>query len=211
MNQPARRFSVGLTGGIGSGKTTVANLFGELGAALVDTDLIAHQVSAPGGRAIEPIRESFGADFLTPEGAMDRARMRELVFADPAQKARLEAILHPLIREETEAQAERATGPYTIFVVPLLVESKTWRQRVDRVLVIDCPEEIQVVRVMERNGLDEAQVRAIMAAQVPRAVRLDAADDVLDNAGATGSLRERAQKLHALYCELASKKADLAG
>jgi dephospho-CoA kinase len=200
----AKRFSVGLTGGIGSGKTTVANLFGELGAAIVDTDLIAHQVSAPGGRAIESIRGTFGAGFLTPEGAMDRARMRELVFADPAQKTRLEAILHPLIREETEAHAERVTGAYIIFVVPLLVESKSWRQRVDRVLVIDCPEEMQVTRVMARNGLSETQVRAIMATQVPRAVRLAAADDVLDNAAASGALREEVRHLHALYCKLAA-------
>jgi dephospho-CoA kinase len=205
MIPTAKRFSVGLTGGIGSGKTTVANLFGELGAALVDTDLIAHQVSAPGGRAIDAIRNAFGNNFLTSDGAMDRTRMRELVFAEPAQKTRLEAILHPLIREETEAQAERVTDTYIIFVVPLLVESKNWRQRVDRVLVIDCPEEIQVARVMERNGLPEAQVRAIMAAQVPRAVRLAAADDVLDNAGASGALREKVQQLHALYCALAAR------
>lgn len=210
MHQPAKRFSVGLTGGIGSGKTTVANLFGELGAAIIDTDLIAHQVSAVGGRAIEAIRETFGADFLTPEGAMDRNRMRQLVFADPVQKARLEAILHPLIREETEAQAGHATGSYIIFVVPLLVESKNWRQRVDRVLVIDCPEEVQVARVMERNGLAEAEVRAIMAAQVTREVRLAAANDVLDNGGAADSLREKAQKLHALYCGLAREKTGLA-
>jgi dephospho-CoA kinase len=207
MGSTAKRFSVGLTGGIGSGKTTVANLFGEFGAALVDTDLIAHQVSAPGGRAIDAIRSSFGAEFLTPDGALDRARMRELVFAEPAQKARLEAILHPLIREETEAQAGRVTGTYLIFVVPLLVESKNWRQRVDRVLVIDCPEEIQLARVMARNGLPEAQVRAIMASQVPRAVRLAAADDVLENAGPSEELHDKARQLHTLYCSLAAQKS----
>ena len=207
MASAAKRFSVGLTGGIGSVKTTVANLFSEFGAAIVDTDLIAHQVTAPGGRAIAEIRAAFGADFITPEGSMDRARMRELVFADPGQKARLEAILHPLIREETEAQAAHVTGIYLVFVVPLLVESKTWLQRVDRVLVIDCPEEIQLARVMERNGLDEAQVRAIMASQVPRSVRLAAADDVLDNSGAADGLREKAGRLHALYCGLAAHAA----
>lgn len=207
MGSTAKRFSVGLTGGIGSGKTTVANLFGEFGAALVDTDLIAHQVSAPGGPAIDAIRSSFGDGFLTPDGALDRARMRELVFAEPAQKARLEAILHPLIREETEAQAARVTGTYLIFVVPLLVESNSWRQRVDRVLVIDCPEEIQLARVMARNGLPEAQVRAIMASQVPRAVRLAAADDVLENAGPSEELRDKAKQLHALYCSLAARKS----
>ncbi|MBV8632962.1 MAG: dephospho-CoA kinase [Burkholderiaceae bacterium] len=204
MNKPAKRFSVGLTGGIGSGKTTVANLFGELGAAIIDTDLIAHQVTAPGGRAIAAIKAEFGADFLTPDGAMDRARMRELVFSDAAQKARLETILHPLIREETEAEAARVTGIYIMFVVPLLVESKTWAQRVDRILVIDCPEEIQLARVMQRNGLAESQVRAIMAAQVPRAVRIAAADDVLDNAGEPGTLSAQVERLHALYCALAA-------
>jgi len=202
MNSPARRFSVGLTGGIGSGKTTVANLFAELGAGIVDTDLIAHQITAPGGRAIEAIARAFGAAFIDTGGAMDRARMRDVVFSDPAQKTRLEAILHPLIREETEAAAARVTGSYTIFVVPLLVESKTWRQRVARVLVIDCPEETQVARVMARNGLSEAQVRAIMATQVPRAVRLAAADDVLDNTGSPDILRSHVERLHALYCKL---------
>ena len=197
------RFSVGLTGGIGSGKTTVADLFGELGAAIVDTDLIAHRITAPGGRAIAAIESGFGKDFLTAAGALDRARMRDLVFADPAQKAKLEAILHPLIRIETEEEAIRVTGTYTIFVVPLLVESKTWRQRVDRVLVIDCPEETQVARVIARSGLPEAQVRAIMAAQVPRAVRLAAADDVLDNGGEPSALRAGAERLHALYCGMA--------
>jgi dephospho-CoA kinase len=209
MDRPAKRFSVGLTGGIGSGKTTVTTLFGELGAGIVDTDLIAHQVTAPDGPAIAAIGDEFGPQFLTAEGAMDRARMRELVFSDPAQKARLEAILHPLIRSETEAQAARVTGTYTIFVVPLLVESKTWRQRVDRVLVIDCPEEMQVARVMARNGMSEAQVRAIMATQVPRAVRLAAADDVLDNTGDPAALRETVGRLHALYCGLAHPGANL--
>jgi dephospho-CoA kinase len=204
MDRPAKRFSVGLTGGIGSGKTTVANLFGEWGAAIVDTDLIAHQLTAPGGKAIGAIRAEFGERFLTDGGALDRTRMRDLVFSDPAKKVRLEAILHPLIRSETEAEAERVTGIYTIFVVPLLIESKTWRRRVDRVLVIDCPEETQVARVMARNGMPEAQVRAIMASQVPRAVRLAAADDVLDNGGDAAVLREKAGRLHALYCGLAN-------
>ncbi len=205
MVGPAKRFSVGLTGGIGSGKTTVTNLFGELGAGIVDTDLIAHRITAPGGLAIAAIRGEFGAQFLTTDGAMDRARMRELVFSDAAQKAKLEAILHPLIRSETEAEAARVTGTYTIFVVPLLVESKSWRQRVDRVLVIDCPEETQVARVMARSGMTEAQVRAIMAAQVPRAVRLAAADDVLDNAGDPAALHETVGRLNTLYCGLANR------
>lgn len=203
MGSRAKRFSVGLTGGIGSGKTTVADLFGELGAGIVDTDLIAHQITAPGGKAMAAIERTFGAQYLTAAGSMDRERMRALVFSEPAQKTALEAILHPLIREETEAQAARVTGTYAIFVVPLLVESKTWRQRVDRVLVIDCPEEVQAARVMARSGLAEAQVRAIMAAQAPRAERLAAADDVLDNGGEAEALRAKVLQLHALYCKLA--------
>jgi dephospho-CoA kinase len=197
------RFSVGLTGGIGSGKTTVADLFAACGAALVDTDAIAHRVTAPGGNAIAAIRAQFGEQFLLPDGAMDRARMRELVFSDPAQKARLESILHPLIRVETEVEAARAHGTYVMFVVPLLVESKTWRQRVARILVIDCREETQIARVMRRNGLAEAQVRAIMATQVPRAARLAVADDVLENDGDPALLPERVRRLHERYCELA--------
>lgn len=197
------RFAVGLTGGIGSGKTTVSDLFAALGAAIIDTDLIAHRVTAPGGTAIAGVQNAFGAQYITAEGAMDRTRMRELVFSDPAAKARLEAIVHPQIRLETEAEAAAAQGEYLMFVVPLLVESKTWRRRVDRVLVIDCTEQTQLARVMKRNGLTQEQVRAIMATQVPRAVRLAAADDVLENEGDPSSLRAQVEKLHALYRGLA--------
>ena len=160
-------FSVGLTGGIGCGKTTVADMFGALGASLVDTDAIAHAVAAPHGAAMPALVAEFGADFATPDGALDRAKMRELVFADPGARARLEAILHPRIREATAAAAAIATGPYVIFVVPLLIESGTWRERVTRVLAIDCSEETQVARVMARNNLAEAQVRAHSAWRRP--------------------------------------------
>ena len=199
------RFTVGLTGGIGSGKTTVANLFAALGATVIDTDLIAHQVTAPGGSAIEAIRQQFGNDFLLPNGALDRARMRDLVFSDPTQKRNLENILHPLIRQETEAQAAQAGGAYTIFVVPLLVESGNWRQRVNRILVIDCLEETQIARVVQRNGLEEAQVRAIMASQVTRETRLAAADDVLLNEKDAAALPAQVERLHAAYCEMAKQ------
>jgi len=172
------RFSVGLTGGIGCGKTTVADMFAELGAAIVDTDQIAHSLTAPHGAAMPAIVAEFGPEFATADGALDRARMRELVFSDSGAKARLEAILHPRIRDATYAAALVATGPYVIFVVPLLIESGAWRERVARVLAIDCPEEVQIARVMARNGLTEEQVKAIMAAQVTRAQRLAAADDV---------------------------------
>ncbi|MBD8529154.1 MULTISPECIES: dephospho-CoA kinase [unclassified Massilia] len=192
-------FSVGLTGGIGCGKTTVADMFGALGASLVDTDAIAHALTAPHGAAMPAILAEFGAGFATPDGAMDRARMRELVFTDPGARARLEAILHPRIREATAAAAALASGPYVIFVVPLLIESGTWRERVTRVLAIDCKEETQVARVMARNNLSEAQVRAIMAAQVTRAQRLAAADDVVVNDDGLDALRPQVERLHAFY------------
>lgn len=197
------RFSVGLTGGIGSGKTTVAELFAALGAAVIDTDQIAHQLTARDGIAIAPIRQTFGADFITADGAMNRARMREAVFADPASKKKLEAILHPLIRSETERLAEAAKGPYPLFVVPLLVESGIWKQRVSRVLVVDCDEEVQIQRVMQRNAMSEAQVRAIMATQAPRAARLAAADDVIVNDGDPAALTVQVERLHAAYVALA--------
>ncbi len=196
-------FSVGLTGGIGSGKTTVADMFAARGAAVIDTDRIAHELTWPGGIAMPAIRAEFGEDFLTPDGAMDRARMRAAVFADPAAKRRLEAILHPLIRSECERAANEAKGKYLIFVVPLLVESGNWKTRVSRVLVVDCPEELQLQRVMERSGLSEAQVRAIMATQANRAHRLAAADDVISNAEGPDALAPQVERLHALYCSLA--------
>lgn len=197
----APAFSVGLTGGIGCGKTTVADMFGALGASLVDTDAIAHALTAPHGAAMPAILQEFGAGFATPEGAMDRAKMRALVFADATARARLEAILHPRIRDATAAAAAIATGPYTIFVVPLLIESGTWAGRVTRVLAIDCPEEMQVARVMARNSMPEAQVRAIMATQVTRAQRLAAADDVVVNDAGLDALRPQVERLHAFYLE----------
>jgi len=197
------RFSVGLTGGIGSGKTTVADLFAAQGAAVIDTDQIAHQLTVPGGQAIDAIVAQFGAEFLTPSGAMDRAKMRTRVFADPAARQSLEAILHPLIRQQTVAAAAQAQGDYLMFVVPLLVESGSWRQQVSRVLVIDCPEDVQLARVMQRSALTETQVRSIMASQASRAQRLAAADDVLLNDGSTADLIPQIGRLHAFYKGLA--------
>lgn len=200
----ANRFSVGLTGGIGSGKTTIADMFAARGAAVIDTDRIAHQLTAPNGLAIPAIRTQFGDRFLTPEGAMDRAKMRAHVFTDPMAKARLESILHPLIRGETEQAAMHASGPYVMLVIPLLVESGTWKQRLSRVLVVDCPEDLQKQRVMLRSRLTESQVEAIMAAQASRAARLAAADDVIANDGDMPKLIPQVEHLHALYCSLAS-------
>jgi dephospho-CoA kinase len=198
------RLEIGLTGGIGCGKTTVADMFGALGATLVDTDLIAHALTTPGGAAMPAILAAFGTAFAAPDGALERARMRELVFRDPQAKARLEAILHPMIRAETAAQAAAARGPYTIFIVPLLVESGGWRERVARVLVVDCAETTQVARVMARNGLSEVQVKAIMANQVTRAQRLAVADDVIDNDDGVAALASQIALLHANYMAIST-------
>ena len=201
------RYAVGLTGGIGCGKSTVADLFAARGATLVDTDEIAHSLTAPNGAAMPALLQEFGPEFATPEGALDRARMRALVFSDPGARARHEAILHPRIRAATAAAALLATGPYTIFVVPLLIESGSWRERVARILAIDCPEALQVARVMARNGLPEAQVRAIMATQVSRARRLEEADDVVRNDDGLEALAPQVERLHAFYLDEAKRLA----
>lgn len=203
MNQ-AKLF-IGLTGGIGCGKTTVANLFAARGATLVDTDLIAHAMTAPNGPAMAAIAAAFGAAFIAADGSLDRAAMRALVFTDPAARQRLEAILHPMIRAEAERQAAAASGLYVIFVVPLLIESGAWSDRVARIVVIDCSEATQVARVMARNGLSEAQVRAIMANQVSRAERLAAADDVIDNDNGVDALPPQVDALHARYLKISAQ------
>lgn len=197
-------YIVGLTGGIGSGKSAAAQVFEELGTTVIDTDAIAHALSAAGGAAIEPIRASFGTDFITPEGALSRARMRELVFADAAKKRLLESILHPMIRARTAELVQAARSPYVILMVPLLVESSDYRKRCQRILVVDCPEELQVERVMKRSGLAAEQVRAIMATQVTREARLAAADDVIDNSHDQAHLRRQVEGLHARYLQLAA-------
>ncbi|UGQ47227.1 dephospho-CoA kinase [Massilia endophytica] len=193
------RFTVGLTGGIGSGKSLVSRMFAARGASIVDTDQIARALTAPHGAAMPAVLAEFGAQFEDADGALDRAKMRELVFSDPDAKRRLEAILHPMIRDAVLAEAVIATGAYVIFDVPLLVESGTWKSRVSRVLVVDCPEELQVSRVMARNGLSEEQVKAIMAAQAPRAVRLAAADDIVLNDGQIAGLEPQIDRLHEFY------------
>lgn len=197
------RFSVGLTGGIGSGKTTIANMFAKFGASIIDTDVIAHQLTQPGGLAMPSIREQFGDKYLTDDGAMDRTRMRELVFADNQQKQKLENILHPLIRQETEKAASLAIGAYLIFVVPLLVESANWRNKVSRILVIDCEEQTQIRRVMTRNNLSEEQVRSIMRAQASRQQRQEAADDLIFNDGDLSLISDQVRVLHENYQSLA--------
>lgn len=198
------RFSVGLTGGIGSGKTTVADMFAARGAAVIDTDQIAHRLTAPGGIAIPEIRTCFGSAFLTSDGALDRAKMRAHVFADPSARERLEGILHPLIRAETEHAAQQAQGLYLMFVVPLLVESASWEDRVSRVLVVDCAEQMQMQRVMKRSSLTESQIHEIMAAQATRQQRLAVADDIISNDGDVFDLLPQVDRLHRLYVGLAA-------
>lgn len=177
---------IGLTGGIGSGKSTVGALLAQLGATLIDTDLIARQLTLPGGAAIDAIVQAFGADLITSDGALDRTRMRELVFADATAKRRLEAILHPLIGAETERQATAARGePAIVFDVPLLVESGRWRAKVDKVLVVDCREATQAERVTQRSGWTPDAAQAVIASQATRRSRRASADAVIFNDGIT--------------------------
>ena len=175
---------IGLTGGIGSGKSTVSAMLGELGAAVIDTDRIAREITLAGGAAIEALRVEFGAGFIDADGGLDRARMRELAFADAGAKRRLESILHPLIGIEVERQASMAAAaPALVFDVPLLVESGRWRSRVDRVWVVDCSEATQVERVVARSQWSQHEVRAVIAQQASRAARRAAADAVIVNEG----------------------------
>ena len=171
---------------------------------MVDTDVISRELTERGGAAIARIREVFGSGFIGPDGSMDRKRMRDHVFADSAAKRALESLLHPMIREESARRIARASGPYVVHVVPLLIESPDYRKRVDRVLVVDCPEETQVARVRARSGLAEDEVRAIMRGQIPRAERLAAADDVIDNGGSREALRNQVAALHQKYLQFAS-------
>jgi dephospho-CoA kinase len=203
MSEPKKKvFRVGLTGGIASGKTLVANWFAELDVPVIDTDEIARQVVAPGQPGLDEIVTEFGADVLTPDGRLDRDRLRRLVFADDDRRRRLEAILHPLIRERTLEAAASAGGPYQVIVVPLLVETG-FQRHVDRVLVVDCPESMQRQRLLERDKEDREQVERMLAAQTSRESRLTAADDVLDNSGTPDQAREQVAALHQKYMKLA--------
>ncbi|APR03405.1 dephospho-CoA kinase [Thauera chlorobenzoica] len=194
-----RPFIVGLTGGIGSGKSAAAERFAALGASIVDTDRIAHALTAAGGGAIEAIRRSFGDALIATDGSLDRAAMRARVFAQPAARQQLEAILHPMIRDESARLCRSAGGPYVILAVPLLVESGNYRERCDRICVVDCPEALQIERVMGRSDLPASQVRAIMAVQASRADRLAAADDIIDNSGSLAALQRQVDALHSAY------------
>ena len=193
----ATSLRIGLTGGIGSGKSTVARELVKLGAALVDTDAIARSLVLPSGAAIDAIRTLFGAAVIDPDGGLDRVRMRELVFADAAAKGRLESILHPMIGIECDRQAQTAAGRSVVFDVPLLVESTRWRSRVDRVLVVDCSEGTQIERVMQRSGWSREAVQAVIAQQASREARRAAADAVIRNENL--SLSQLAEEIGVLW------------
>lgn len=196
---------IGLTGGIASGKTTVARLFAARGVTVIDTDEIARDVVAPGSATLAQVVAAFGPEILNADGSLDRQRMRELVFSDPAQREKLEAILHPAILEEMERRSARAPGPYHILVVPLLIESDLVL-RVDRVLVVDVTEETQLKRLLARDAGSEAQARAILDAQVTPAERLARAHDVISNDGSLEALAAQVDELHVRYLGLATAK-----
>ena len=194
---------IGLTGGIGSGKSSAAKLFAALGACVIDTDEIAHELTQSHGAAISAIRQNFGEDFITVEGALNREKMRSLVFSDSASRQKLEAILHPLIRMAAARSAALASSPYVIMVVPLLLETGDYREMVQRVLVVDCDEQKQIVRAMARSGLSAHEVRAIMATQIARQQRLQQADDVIANDSNLAHLQQQVEALHQKYLALA--------
>ena len=198
-----RPYRVGLTGGIASGKSTAAKFFGALGVPILDSDQIARDVVEPGQPPLERLIERFGRKILTPDGHLDRPALREIVFSDPKARADLEALTHPAIGAAMEARSAEAGGPYQILVVPLLVE-KNLTGHVDRVLVVDCDEELQVRRLRDRDGSTPEQVQAILKAQAPRAARLKAANDVIHNDSDMSAVRDQVAALHARYLELAA-------
>ena len=197
-------YAVGLTGGIGCGKSSAARLFAELGAGVIDTDVIAHQLTQADSPALTTIRHEFGPDYLPPDGSLDRARMRRLVFSDDAAKVRLEAILHPLIKQRVLGEMESIDAPYLLIVVPLLLETANYGDVVSRVLVVDCDEQQQLQRTMARSKLSAAEVSAIMSKQLSRQARLRKADDVIHNTGSLEDLRRQVETLHRQYLQWAA-------
>jgi len=196
-------YCIGLTGGIGSGKSTAADIFKELGAAVVDTDEISRELTAAGGAAMPEIRKQYGPEFIAPDGSLDRERIRRLVFGNAEARKKLEAILHPMIRAESRARVAAARAPYVILVVPLLFESDAYLDLLKRVLVVDCSEERQIERAMRRSRISADEVRAIMASQLSRAARRARADDVIDNDGGMEALRRQVDEIHSEYLNLA--------
>lgn len=198
------RYTVALTGGIGSGKSTVANAFADLGIQIIDADIIARQVVEPGKPALDAIAAHFGPELIAADGTLHRRLLRERIFADPQEKAWLSALLHPLIQQETQRQLQQATSAYVLWVVPLLVENGLYRQA-NRVLVVDVTPETQLARTMQRDDVTRAHAEQILAAQATREARLAVADDVIDNNGAPDSIMSDVARLHARYLQLASQ------
>lgn len=197
---------IGLTGGIAAGKSTATAFFKDHGVPVIDADEVARDVVAAGTAGLAAVIAAFGPQIAQADGTLDRRRLRDLVFADPAQRHRLEAILHPLIDTEIRARLRRVTGPYCILAVPLLIESSNLRALVDRVLVIDVPVDVQVARLMQRDRMTAEQCRAMLAAQASRAQRLEGADDVVDNAADVITLRRQLESAHARYLEMAGQR-----
>lgn len=197
---------IGLTGGIGSGKSTVAERLAELGAGVIDTDPIARELTQPGTATLSRIVAELGSDLLSPDGTLDRGLLRERVFKDPRARARLESILHPPIRGLMLERAAGLSAPYAVLVVPLLFETGQ-ETLMDRVLAVDCPEPLQIERVQRRSGLDPAEIALILASQIPRAQRLARADDIVDNAGTPADLAPQVERLHRSYLALAAASA----
>ncbi|MDO8861407.1 dephospho-CoA kinase [Haliea sp. E1-2-M8] len=198
--------TIGITGGIGSGKSAVTDRFASLGITVVDADLAARVVVEPGRPALQAIAEHFGADILQADGSLDRAALRRIVFADPAQREWLEQLTHPLIGEEIRAQLAASRSPYAILSSPLLLESSSQRELAELVVVVDVPEEVQLARTMDRDANDEAQVRRIMAAQLPREERLALADIVVDNSGPLEALDDIVAELHKEFLHRAEEQ-----
>ncbi len=197
---------VGMTGGIGAGKTLVAEAFADLGVEIIDTDRLARELTAPGEPVLMEIASQFGKELLTADGSLDRASLRRRVFADSRARRQLESLLHPLIEQEVHRLLKLAQGPYVLLVVPLLIETGHWEGTVDRVLVVDCPEDLQVARVMLRSGLGRGEVEAIQQAQASRAQRLARADDVLTNDADLDTLHAGVKRLHREYLSLAAAR-----
>ncbi|MHB8760124.1 MAG: dephospho-CoA kinase [Thiobacillus sp.] len=199
-------FTIGLTGGIGSGKSAAAARFAELGVPVIDTDVIARELTRPGRPALDAIRASFGDAEIAADGSLDRPVLRRRVFADAAARRRLEAILHPLVLHEVKARLAALSAPYAVAVIPLLVETGAYGSLLDRIAVVDCPEELQIARTVARSGLAREEVGAVLAAQATRSARLAAADDVIVNTGTLAALRDEVDALHQCYLTLAAER-----
>jgi dephospho-CoA kinase len=195
---------IGLTGGLGSGKSTVAAHFASHGIEIIDTDAIARELAAPGGAAVPALRDAFGESAIAADGGLDRPRMRALVFSDPAKRVCLEAILHPLIETEGLRRCAMANSPYVIIDVPLLAETARWRKHCDRICVVDCPRALQIARTAARDGYSQSETEAILAAQTSRESRLAIADDIIDNSTTLDALQAQVDALHLRYLALAA-------